>query len=90
MQRQQPIEMTPAEADCYDMYVMWKVLHSPPAMPGQIAPEDKASMMTMMEWSSDNHRMQESIDEQKRNAAKNRGPTTAGKHTTTKTQNVMG
>jgi hypothetical protein len=90
MQRQQPIEMTTAEAECYDMFVMWKILHSPPAMPGQIAPEDKASMMTMLEWMNDNQRMQESIRDQKAEAARNRGSGAAGKHTTTKTQNVMG
>lgn len=89
MQRQQSVEMTMEEAECMEMFVMWKILHSPPAMPGQICPEDRAAMMTMLEWQNDNSRMQESIRAQKEEAAKNRGSGVAGKHSVTKTQNVM-
>ena len=86
----QSIDMTPEEAECYDMFVMWKVLHSPPAMPGQIAPEDKAAMMTMLGWQNDTQRMQQSIADQKREAASNRGGGATGKHTARTTKNVMG
>jgi hypothetical protein len=87
---QQQIEMTVEEAECYDMFVMWKILHSPPALPGQIAPEDKAAMMTMLGWQSDYNRMQDSMREQKANAAANRGGGAPGKHTTKHTKTVMG
>ena len=81
--------MTPEEAENYDMFVMWKVLHSPPDLPGQIKPEDKAAMMTMLSWQNDYRSMQESMEEQRAKAAANK-PGATGKHTTTKTQNVVG
>lgn len=88
--KQQDIEMSHEEAECYDMFVMWKILHSPPALPGQICPEDKAAMLTMLTWQNDYRGMQESIADQKRNAASSKGSSTPGKHSTTKTQKVMG
>jgi hypothetical protein len=96
MRRQQTqIEMSVEEAECLDMFVMWTKLNTPPwdGMVGEDAerkPEDIVAMITMFSWQSDYHRMQESIAEQKANAASNRGPSTPGKHTQTKTQNVMG
>ena len=95
-QSQQQIEMSVEEAECLDMFVMWTKLGTKPweGMTGEDAerkPEDVIAMITMFSWQSDYHRMQESIAEQKANAASNRGSSnTPGKHTQTKTQNVMG
>jgi hypothetical protein len=94
-QSQQQIAMSVEEAECMDMFVLWTKLGTKPweGMVGEDAerkPEDVAAVITMLSWQSDYHRMQESMAEQRAAAAANRGPSTPGKHTTSKTQRVVG